>query len=92
VVETVVLFAHVDLSLFELCEDSASVQVSGLNQNSSFNTLQQTIVLASLTAGLPAITNTLVVNVTAADPGDATVLVGVVTSEPVTLQVLSTQV
>ncbi len=35
-VETVVLFAHVDLSLFELCEDSASVQVSGLNQNISF--------------------------------------------------------
>ena len=67
----------------------ACVQISGLDRNSSFSTLQQTILLASLTDGLPDITNAIVVNVTISDPGDAVVLLGVVNSEPVSLQVQS---
>ena len=62
-------------------------QAKGLDNSSSFDTDQQTILLAALATALPAIINVRVLNITAGAPGEASMLVGMDDTEPLTLEV-----
>ncbi len=63
------------------------MQVKGLDSRSSFNTDQQTVLISSLATGLPAITNVLLLNITVGNPGQAGMLAGISSAEPLTLEV-----
>ena len=59
----------------------------GLNDRSMLDTIQQTIMVASLSSALPTAVSVFAINATAGAPGEATMLVGILNSEPLTLEV-----